>query len=86
MSTSRSFQGYTVEIRFQDSELDFTTFAQTPFLDKVRQVKLLEIEILPLSAVAVELWQIFVKFGLAFLAPFGYPQYRWLHARSSILF
>ncbi len=43
-------QGYTIEMRFQDSELDVTTFDPSPFLDKIHQVKLLGVEILPLSA------------------------------------
>ena len=41
-------QGYTVEMRYQDSALDVTTFDPAPFLDKVRQVESLGIEILSL--------------------------------------
>jgi len=41
-------QGFTEEMRFQDSELDVTTFDPAPFLDRVRQVKSLGIEILTL--------------------------------------
>jgi len=41
-------QGFKEEMRFQDSELDVTTFDPTPFEDKVQQVKSLGIEILPL--------------------------------------
>ena len=41
-------QGYTEEMRYQDSELDVTTFDPAPFLGKVQQVKSLGIEILPL--------------------------------------
>jgi mycothiol synthase len=46
-------QGYTVEMRFQESELDVTTFDPAPFLEKVHQVKSLGIEILPLSELSV---------------------------------
>ena len=41
-------QGFTEAMRYQDSELDVTTFDPTPFLDKVQQVKSFGIEILPL--------------------------------------
>jgi GNAT superfamily N-acetyltransferase len=43
-------QGFTEEMRFQNSELDVTTFDPAPFLDKVQQVKSLGIEILTLPA------------------------------------
>ena len=42
-------QSFTEEMRFQDSELDVTTFDPSPFRDKLQQVKSLGIEILPFS-------------------------------------